>query len=136
MTKIPTHLTETQFQHVIEPYLTKAKRGYVSEQPLYKIFNYILYKLYTGCQWEALPIEKDENGQNIMSYQGIRSGGGHQCGSRESGPPGSDRLSNEGQYFLLLVPAGRRHRQQPFDKSASFATLRPVTAFAPQHGWT
>jgi transposase len=69
MTKIPTELTETQFQHSIEPYLTKAKRGYVSTQPLYKIFNSILYKLYTGCQWEAVPIEKDEDGQPMMSYQ-------------------------------------------------------------------
>jgi transposase len=67
--EIPTKLTEAQFQQYIEPHLTKAKRGYVSEQPRYKIFNYILYKLYTGCQWDALPIEKDDTDQPIMSYQ-------------------------------------------------------------------
>ena len=48
---LPTQLTEAQFQQYIEPRLAKAKRGYVSEQPLYKIFNSILYKLYTGCQF-------------------------------------------------------------------------------------
>jgi transposase len=69
MATIPTHVTEKQFHQSIEPRLSKAKRGYVSEQPLYKIFNYILYKLYTGCQWEALPIEKTPDGQPIMSYQ-------------------------------------------------------------------
>ena len=67
--KIPTEANETQFQQHIEPHLTKAKRGYVSEQPLYKIFNLILHKLYTGCQWPELPIEKDEHDQPVMSYQ-------------------------------------------------------------------
>ncbi len=66
---IPTQLAEQQFQQHIEPHLSKAKRGYVSEQPLYKIFNYILYKLYTGCQWDAVPIEKNDDDQPIMSYQ-------------------------------------------------------------------
>jgi transposase len=66
---IPTQLTETQFEHFIRPQLSTAKHGYVSEVPLYKIFNYILYKLYTGCPWPALPIEKTVNGQPEMSYQ-------------------------------------------------------------------
>ena len=67
--EIPTHVNEIQFQQHIEPRLSKAKRGYVSEQPLYKIFNYILYKLYTGCQWPALPIERGPDGLPVMSYQ-------------------------------------------------------------------
>ena len=67
--KIPTEVTEMQFQQHFDPHLSKAKRGYVSEQPRYKIFNYVLYKLYTGCQWPALPIEKTPDGQPIMSYQ-------------------------------------------------------------------
>ncbi len=67
--EIPTKLTEPQFQVHIEPRLSKAKRGYVSREPLYKIFNYILYKLYTGCQWEALPIERKADGQPEMSWQ-------------------------------------------------------------------
>ncbi len=67
--KIPTKLTETQFQKYIEPHLSKAKRGYVSKQPLYKIFNYIAYVLHTGCQWEELPIEKTADGNPEMSWQ-------------------------------------------------------------------
>ncbi|MDQ4146575.1 MAG: transposase [Pseudomonadota bacterium] len=69
MMTIPTELIEAQFKKHVEPHLSKAQHGYVSEQPLYKIFNYILYKLYTGCPWPALPIERQENGQPVMSYQ-------------------------------------------------------------------
>jgi hypothetical protein len=67
--EIPTKLTEQQFQRHCDAHLSKAKRGYVSKQPRYKIFNYILQKLYTGCQWEEVPIGKDETGQPEMSWQ-------------------------------------------------------------------
>jgi hypothetical protein len=56
MSKIPTQLSEKQFATYIEPYLSKAKRGFTSQIPLYKIFNYLLYWLHTGCQWEQVPI--------------------------------------------------------------------------------
>ena len=67
--EIPTELTKPQFERHVEPSLSKAKRGYVSKTPLYKIFNYILYKLYTGCQWEELPIERNADGKPEMSWQ-------------------------------------------------------------------
>ncbi len=67
--KIPTQLTETQFEQFIKPHLSTAKHGYISEVPLYKIFNYLLYKLYTGCPGPALPIEKAANGLPEISYQ-------------------------------------------------------------------
>ena len=67
--EIPTKLTKPQFERSIEPSLSKAKRGYVSKIPLYKIFNYILYKLYTSCPWEALPIQETADGRPEMSYQ-------------------------------------------------------------------
>ncbi len=69
MAKIPTEATKGQFTRFIKPHLSTAKRGYESDMPLYKIFNLILYKLYTGCQWPALPIEQTPDGQPIMSYQ-------------------------------------------------------------------
>jgi hypothetical protein len=67
--EIPTKVTEQQFQRHFDSHLSKARRGYVSKQPRYKIFNYVLRKLYTGCQWEEVPIEKDETGQPEMSWQ-------------------------------------------------------------------
>src|SRR3712207_4710330 len=69
MAKIPPEVTKGQFTRYIKPHLSTAKRGYESDMPLYKIFNLILYKLYTGCPWPALPIEKDEHEKPVMSYQ-------------------------------------------------------------------
>jgi transposase len=57
MAKIPISVNETDFEQYIRPHLSTAKRGYISDIPLYKIFNYIVYKLRTGCQWEFLPIQ-------------------------------------------------------------------------------
>ncbi len=57
MSTIPVSLTQDQFQTNVMPYLSVAKRGYVCSIPLYKVFNYILYRLHTGCQWHRLPID-------------------------------------------------------------------------------
>lgn len=59
MSTIPTSIPETAFDCHIRPYLRTAKRGFVSQIPLFKIFNYILYWLHTGCQWSQLPIDHD-----------------------------------------------------------------------------
>jgi transposase len=56
MSKIPTKVTKDLFEQYISPYLSKANRGFVCSIPLYKVFNYILYFLHTGCQWAELPI--------------------------------------------------------------------------------
>jgi transposase len=69
MAAIPTKVTKGQFTQYIKPHLSTAKRGFESDMPLYKIFNLILYKLYTSCPWPALPIEQDAQGHPIMSYQ-------------------------------------------------------------------
>lgn len=60
MSTIPTSVTEDQFMTHILPYLSTARRGYISKIPLYKIFNYILYRLHTGCQWQELPMEQSD----------------------------------------------------------------------------
>jgi transposase len=59
MSTIPESVTQEQFEQYILPYLTTAKRGYVSKTPLVGIFNLILYRLHTGCQWDCLPVSKD-----------------------------------------------------------------------------
>jgi transposase len=60
MSTIPTSLTEEQFDEHVRPYISTAKRGFECKIPLYKVFNYILYRWHTGCQWDQLPIEKEE----------------------------------------------------------------------------
>ena len=69
MARIPIEVTETQFDQHIRPHLSTARRGYISNIPLYKIFNYIIYKLRTGCQWEFLPMDTTANGMPEASYQ-------------------------------------------------------------------
>src|SRR5262249_52148939 len=59
MSTIPESVTEEQFQQYILPYLSTAERGYVSKAPLVKIFNLMLYRLHTGCQWDCLPVSPD-----------------------------------------------------------------------------
>jgi transposase len=60
MSAIATSVTEEQFKVHMLPFLSTAKRGYVSRIPLYKIFNYVLYRLHTGCQWAQVPIEQTD----------------------------------------------------------------------------
>ena len=67
MSTIPTSLTEEQFDTHIRPHLSTAKRGYESKIPLFKVFNYILYRLRTGCQWDALPIDPDPDDRQKKS---------------------------------------------------------------------
>src|SRR5436309_5139837 len=65
MSTIPTSVTKKQFDEYVRRDVSQAKRGYVSKIPLYKIFNYILYRLHTGCQWEALPIAADREDPGV-----------------------------------------------------------------------
>lgn len=60
MSTIPTSLTAKQFQQHVRPFISTAKRGFECKIPLNKVFNYILYRLHTGCQWEQLPIDPDK----------------------------------------------------------------------------
>lgn len=59
---IPTQLTEMQFNQFILPHLSKGKRGLATKLSFYKIFCYILILLYTGMQWQSLPIKQDAQG--------------------------------------------------------------------------
>jgi transposase len=59
MSTIPTRITEAQFDEHIRQHLNTARRGYECKIPLYKVFNHILYKLHTGCQWSQLPIKRE-----------------------------------------------------------------------------
>ena len=73
MSTIPTSVTEEQFDEHISPYLSKARRGYVCSIPLYRIFNYILYRLHTGCQWHQLAIGPDPDDPTKRKSVGRRS---------------------------------------------------------------
>ena len=73
MSTIPISLTEKQFDEHIRPYISTAKRGFECKIPLYKVFNYILYRLHTGCQWYQLPIASDPSSpeKKEISYDAV-----------------------------------------------------------------
>jgi transposase len=66
--KLPRKVTQNEFNTFIKPCLRKAK----SRQPkisYYKIFNYILYVLRTGMQWDELrPTRKEISWQAIYYH--------------------------------------------------------------------
>ena len=73
MSTIPTSLTEKQFEEHVSPFLSKAKRGFVCKIALYKAFNYILYRLHTGCQWDQIAIDPDPRDLEKKKSVGMRS---------------------------------------------------------------
>jgi hypothetical protein len=73
MSTIPVSLTEKQFEEHVSPFLSKAKRGFVCKIPLYKVFNYILYRLHTGCQWDQIAIDADPREPEKKKSAGMRS---------------------------------------------------------------
>lgn len=58
--QLPVKVSQKDFNHFITPFLSKGTRGPKPNISFYKIFNYILYVLHTGCQWEKLPIRNHE----------------------------------------------------------------------------
>ena len=71
MSTIPTSITEEQFDQHVRPYVTVAQRGYECKISLHEVFNYILYRYHTGCQWNQLPIKKNENNEPEISHDAI-----------------------------------------------------------------
>jgi hypothetical protein len=58
--KLPTQVLQKDFNRYVLPYLSKGKRGKKPKLSYYKIFNYVLYVLHTGMQWNELRTYSDE----------------------------------------------------------------------------
>ncbi len=58
--KLPIKVSRRDFNKYINPYLSKGKRGPKTKISRYKIFNYILYVLHTGIQWDQLTTYHNE----------------------------------------------------------------------------
>ena len=80
---IPTHVSPEFFNEFILGLLTKGSRGPKRKLSDFKIFNYILKFLHTGCQWENVPIDKDRNGvpeiHHTCLYKTFRMWGKDSC---------------------------------------------------------
>ena len=57
---LPKKVSRKEFNRYINPYLKKPIKGPGIKLTHYRIFNYILYVLHTGIQWEQLKIRNNE----------------------------------------------------------------------------
>jgi transposase len=67
-TPIPVQLSESEFDAFILPHLSMPKRGPKCKLGYHRVFNLILWVLYTGMQWKGLPIPQDSSGKPAIHY--------------------------------------------------------------------
>jgi transposase len=67
-TPIPVQLSQTEFNEFILPHLSMPKRVPKCKLGYYRVFNLILWILYTGMQWKCLPVPKDRHGKAEIHY--------------------------------------------------------------------
>jgi transposase len=67
-TPIPVQLSEPEFTAFILPHLSMPKRGPKCKLGYYRVFNLILWLLYTGMQWKCLPVPTDPDGKPAIHY--------------------------------------------------------------------
>ena len=67
-TPIPVQLSEPEFTAFILPHLSMPKRGPKCKLGYYRVFNLIVWLLYTGMQWKGLPVPKDAHGKPAIHY--------------------------------------------------------------------
>jgi transposase len=67
-TPIPVQLSETEFTTFIFPHLSRPKRGPKCTLGYHRVFNLLLWVLYTGMQWKCLPIPHDAQGKPAIHY--------------------------------------------------------------------
>jgi transposase len=70
-TPIPVQLSEPEFTAFIFPYLSMPKRGPKCKLGYHRLFNLILWVLYTGMQWKCLPIPKNVTGKPAIHYTNV-----------------------------------------------------------------
>jgi transposase len=70
-TPIPVQLSESEFTAFILPHLSMPKRGPKCKLGYHRVFNLILWVLYTGMQWKCLPIPTDPQGKPAIHYTTI-----------------------------------------------------------------
>jgi transposase len=67
-TPIPIQLSASEFEAFILPHLSMPKRGPKCKLGYHRVFNLILWVLYTGMQWKCLPIPTDADGKPAIHY--------------------------------------------------------------------
>jgi transposase len=67
-TPIPVQLSAHEFTAFILPHLSMPRRGPKCKLGYHRVFNLILWVLYTGMQWQCLPVPHDTQGKPAIHY--------------------------------------------------------------------
>lgn len=67
-TPIPVQLSEPEFVAFIFPHLSMPRRGPTCKLGYHRVFNLILWVLYTGMQWKCLPVPRAGDGTAMIHY--------------------------------------------------------------------
>src|SRR5260370_33297883 len=67
-TPIPVQLSATEFTAFICAHPTMRRRGPKGKLGYHRVFNLILWLLYTGMQWKCLPVPTDTHGKPAIHY--------------------------------------------------------------------
>jgi transposase len=70
-TPIPVQLSEPEFEAYIFPHLSMPKRGPKCKLGNHRLFNLILWVLYTGMPWKCLPMPKGPTGTPEIHYTNV-----------------------------------------------------------------
>src|SRR6516165_8579568 len=70
-TPIPVQLSEPEFTAFILPHLSMPNREPKCKLGYYRVFNLILWVLYTGMQWKCLPVPQEPDGTPAIHYTTI-----------------------------------------------------------------
>jgi len=70
-TPIPVQLSEPEFSAFIFPHLSMPRRGPKCKLGYHRVFNLILWVLYTGMQWKCLPVPEAGDGTAMIHYTTI-----------------------------------------------------------------
>jgi transposase len=71
ITPIPVQLSEPEFTECICPHLSMPKRGPKCKLGYHRLFNLILWVLYTGMQWTCVPMPKGPTGKPAIHYTNV-----------------------------------------------------------------
>src|SRR5467141_2077675 len=67
-TPIPVQLSAAEFMQFILPHLSMPKRGPKCKLGYHRVFNLILWVLYTGMQWKGLPVPTHAQDKPAIHY--------------------------------------------------------------------
>jgi transposase len=70
-TPIPVQLSEPEFIAFIFPHLSMPRRGPKCKLGYHRVFNLILWLLYTGMQWKCRPVPEAGDGTAVIHYTTI-----------------------------------------------------------------